>query len=267
MTAPKLVVLMTAVCAVLAWSPSADAQRIRSYAPVDEGTSGGGGGGGGAVYYPGQPQPQGGAVVGQPTGQQQAGPAQEGGAGGEKTEEAVGTFRIQVYRPGAAGGAGGRRGPRTTLDLAIEQMYSGVIPGKRAQVAHLTRAREKGQNPAQPNQLTWIGFQPEKDVTRVFLETARSPDYSTRTEQSEAGPVYVVTLSNTQIPARNFRRFLDTSYFERDVERIEAKKVDQRTVELHIQLEKRQSPTLQTDGNFLFVDFPYTPPSDDPGAR
>ncbi len=145
------------------------------------------------------------------------------------------------------------------LSLSPNELYSGVIPGTRDRPEHLERAHVAGMNTSAPNQLTWIGFAPEATRTRVFLQSARKPDYEIT--RSDDGKTFTVTFANTRLPERNFSRQIDTSFFKRPVQRILAAQQKGGTVQVMIKLDKGQEPTIVRDGAYLFIDFPHTAPA------
>ncbi|QDG54530.1 AMIN domain-containing protein [Persicimonas caeni] len=243
---------------VVAFVSPASAQQIRRYGDNNAGgdtaaSSSSSSSGGAKAWYPGMPVPQqsNGGGQQQAADQQQAG--QEGGAEGE--EQLSTSHRITIF----SGKNQGPNSPRTTLDMAVDQLYRGVIPGTRDEVAHLSRAKKDGASEAKKNQLTWLGFRPTDEHTRVFFQTARKADYHIRRKQNPA--VIEITVKNTKISARNFSRFIDTSFFNRNVKRVEAKKVDSSTVEIIIELEKFEQPTVRQDGSYVYLDFPHTAPA------
>lgn len=152
-----------------------------------------------------------------------------------------------------AGSPGINVGPRTTLDLAVDQLYRGIIPGTRDEVQHLSKARESGADAARANELTWLGFHPTDDHTRVFLQTARKVQYHVRRKQDPA--IIEITLDNTKIPAKNFTRYIDTSYFGRNVKSVEAAKLDASTVRVSIKLDSFEQPTVRESDNYIYFDF------------
>lgn len=141
------------------------------------------------------------------------------------------------------------------LSLDTKDLYRGVIPGTRDRTQHLERAHIAGQDTTSPNQLTWIGFVPEDTRTRVFLQSARTPEYEIA--RSDDGKKFTITFSNTRLPERNFSRQIDTSFFKRPVKRIVAGQ-QKGSVQVTIQLDKSQEPTIVRDGSYLFIDFPHS---------
>lgn len=240
------------VVAGVAFATPADAQKIRTYGDQSSSSSSSGGSGsssagsqGGAAWYPGMPQPSSGGQGGQAAGQQQEGQQQQG----EQGEEGISaTYRVKMYgsSPGSA------EGPRTTLDMAIEQMYRGVIPGKRDEVEHLNKEDDDGVTG--PNRLTWLGFQPDDARTRIFIQTSREADYeqSVNTEKK----TMTLTLYNTELSDKNFSRFVDTSFFDRNVQMIEAKDGGDSVV-ISIEMSEVERPAIQQAANYLYLDFPH----------
>ncbi len=138
---------------------------------------------------------------------------------------------------------------RETLSLKPEEMYRGVIPGTRDEVKHLSRARKKGETST--NRVLWIGFQPRDQSTRVFIQTAREANYEVSTEGNDV----VLTLSDAKLSARNFSRFIDTTYFKRNVQRIESKRLGRDSVEVRITLLKSERPQVNSTTNYVYLEF------------
>lgn len=174
--------------------------------------------------------------------------------------EVMDYYQVSTYGAQPAGKAGARPNEALLkiLSLDPQELYRGVIPGTRDRPAHLERAHTTGQDTSAPNQLTWIGFVPEATRTRVFLQSARKPDYEIT--RSEDGKKFTVTFSNTRLPERNFSRQIDTSFFKRPVQRIVAGQ-QKGAVQVTIQLDQGQEPTILRDGAYLFIDFPHAAPA------
>lgn len=215
----------------------ANAQTIRTYGDKAEAQYGSSSSG--PTALPGAPAPRvsAPAKVNTPQGEaQQTG--EESGEGEPDYESPVTVFRR----------SGGSQKELEKLDLKPEEMYRGVIPGTRDEVDHLDSVKKTTRG---ANQLTWIGFQPRDQSTRVFLQTVSEPVY----EVSNQGSTVVLTLSNTKLSARNFSRFIDTTYFDRIVDRIESKQIDRTTVQVTVQLKKSESPRVNATSNYVYLDF------------
>lgn len=169
--------------------------------------------------------------------------AQSADAGGESSEADT-TSYVTVFRPGGAS-------QPLPVDLAPDQMYRGVIPGTRDEVSHLSRAQQQASDSTNRNQITWVGFQASDDTTRVFFQTGRgaNPDVSTE------GNTLKVTFNDTRLSARNFGRFIDTSFFNRNVTRIEVKQVNRTTVVATISLREGEQPSVDRSGNYVYLNF------------
>lgn len=231
------------------WTAPADAQTIRTYGDqsetrVEANSGGAAGSAGGAAWYPGMPRPQ-----------SQASSTQEGAAAGSAQEESedvpAGSIRVRFYD-----GTSRVKAPRKTLDLALDKLYRGVIPGKRDAVAHLKAERERAEAPPAANSLTWLGFQPEETKTRVFLQTAREADYNL--SMDEARKTVVLRLAQTEFSDRNFARSVDTRFFGRNVQSVRARGVRSEVV-VEISLERVERPLITQSGDYLYVDFSHEP--------
>lgn len=228
---------------VTAFASTAFAQKIRTYNTEAEQTYGtstdttatdmaSGQTGATTVTVNAQGQPQ------QAQGQQPA--AGEGEAGESEIEPSY----VTVFSPGGAQGA-------LPINLTPDKMYSGIIPGTRDEVTQFSEARQKGADSSNPNRILWVGFDAREDKTRVFFQTARDAEY----EVGEQDGQVTVTFNNTQVAAYNFRRFIDASFFNRNVERIEMQKVGRNKVVAKIKLRQFERPDVDRSGNYLYLDF------------
>lgn len=221
-------------------SSSASAQQIRNYSSQAEATYGGGSSGT-AVDAPAGATA---AADGGGTASQQSAGGGEG-EGGVSLESHVTVFR-----------GGGASAP-LPVDLTPEKMYRGIIPGTRDEVLHLTKAREQSGS----NQIVWVGFQPRDNSTRVFFQTTQNADYSV----GEDNGMITVTFSGTKLAAGNFARFIDTSFFNRNVTRIEVEKVDRSTVVAKISLRSFARPDVDRSGGYITLDFAHSESSSSSG--
>lgn len=151
---------------------------------------------------------------------------------------------VTVFQPGGANAP-------LPVDLTPDKMYRGVIPGTRDEVSHLNRAKEKASDRSNRNQVTWVGFQANPESTRVFFQTGRESNY----DVGQSADGLTVTFSDTRLSAGNFGRFIDTSFFNRNVTRIDVKQVDRTTVVATISLRTSERPNVDRRGNYLYLDF------------
>ncbi len=261
-----LIAALTALATVCLMASTASSQDVRRYGEQGGGSDGGGGGGGGGggqrqMTYPGQPMPQDDQQSGN---QQQSSDQQRGEEDGEEEEGETGSYAIQIHEPGERfdedGDGGEEEDERPDIfDRPANKIYKGIIPGDRDQVEHLESGSD--QTGREGNRLTWIGFQPKDAKSRVFVQFSQRPDYSV--SRNDEGRQIVVTLERTRVTAGNFRRDIDTRFFDRAIRRIRTETVGNGTVELRIDLEEAKSPSVSTDGNYLYVDFDYQKPDDD----
>lgn len=247
MSSPAKMIMALGVAGALTLaSMDAEAQRIRTY--------GDDGGQQSTVHLPGAPAPQQQAATTQPSSADE-----EGGF-----QESAGTYRITMH--GVAGQQQRRQEYLEMLNWARTDLYRGIIPGERDSLPHLARARRDGERTDRPNQVTWIGFQPESDRTRVFFQSPRPMQY--RIQDARDGNDLVVIFENTRIPARNFSRFIDASYFDRAVERIEASQTRDGNVEVRLTMRDNVRPQVSRSEEYLYFDFAHlAEESDDSGAE
>ncbi len=240
----RIIAACTAVGLVSLLAVDAEAQRVRTF--DDQAESGESSGS--QVAIPGAPAPE---PQEQEVEVQEAQP-QEAEESGE-SDRPVGSYQIRVHggaTPGAAGGDVQR------LSAAHTELYRGIIPGERDAVAHLSGDDDL-------NRLTWIGFQPDADKTRVFFQAPDTISYQIQEafdEQSEL----VVVFSDAEIAARNFSRFIDASHFGRVIERIETHE-EGRDIHVTLKMNQAVEPEVSTDEGYLYFDFPHQ--SEDPDSE
>lgn len=131
-------------------------------------------------------------------------------------------------------------------------VYTGVIPGARDSLPHISRTQRHGAD-GRRNTLTWIGFQPLEGTTRVFIQTGRPAQY--QVVESPDGLTLTVRLRDTTIELSNFRRWIDASYFGRAVSRIDAARGGDGVTEVTIDLSRTAAYTVEGAGEYLYVDF------------
>ncbi len=223
-------------------SASADAQRVRTF---DD--QAGASGQEASVHIPGAPAPQ-------QSGQEPQVIQQDDGDG-ESSDETVDAGSYQISLHGQQPQRHRQAQRSELLSKEHTELYRGIIPGKRDEVAHMRWAQQRGAAANLPNPITWVGFQPEENRTRVFFQSPRPMQYQLQ-ESAEANEL-VVIFSNAHIPSRNFSRFIDASHFGRVVERIEASEERGKRVKITLQMRERVEPNITTDGGYLYLDFPH----------
>ncbi|TXC78084.1 hypothetical protein FRC91_04970 [Bradymonadales bacterium TMQ1] len=239
MKTPRMLMIAAAL-ALSAASVDAQAQTIKRYDDAGDGSQS-------QIYIPGMPVPQ------------PARPASGGEGGGETQEEAgeegagEGSYQISLY--GTRSDAMRRAETAQLANRPIGELYRGVIPGTRDELPHLSDARREGARADRPNQLTWVGFQPEASRTRVFFQSPRPMRYRVNRGVGES-PSLVLVFEHAEISTRNFSRFIDASYFGRAVTRIDAREVGG-DVEVTILLREQVEPQVNAQGEYLYVDFPH----------
>ncbi|MFU8807353.1 MAG: AMIN domain-containing protein [Bradymonadaceae bacterium] len=202
-----------------------------------------------------RPTPQGG-VQGSTvnTGGAAAAESDQGAGEAARPNDSSASYHVNIH--GAAPKQ--RSGQNLAQVVAMDPMelYRGIIPGQRDLLPHLEQAQNQGQVESRPNQLTWIGFLPEERRTRVFFQGARAPQYEM--QRSSDGKSLTITFRNARLPKKNFSRFIDTSFFERTVTRIETK-AQRGDVIVTVSLRDGAQPTVNREGAYIFFDFSHTP--------
>ena len=146
---------------------------------------------------------------------------------------------------------GGAQGETSVEDLSApqEQLYHGVVPGKRDELARATKRRS-----TRYATLTWIGFQAEQTRTRVFIQSPDKPDYSESI--SEDGSELTLTFKDAVVENYNLTRFIDASHYERAVKRIDVSSKG-KVVRVKLTLSPGVQPTISRKDEYLYIDFPH----------
>jgi hypothetical protein len=161
--------------------------------------------------------------------------------------------------------AGSDEGRAQVSSVHHEGDYGGVSPDHPANTAdgkstHKAKARRAGRGVL----VTWVGFQVrDGGGARVFVQL----DTETAYEQRVVEDTLVVFLAGARLGKRNNGRFIDTSFFDTSVQRVEARSLRARRgqkagVELTVHFKKGAAKNAEaraetsTDGHrYLFLDF------------
>lgn len=144
---------------------------------------------------------------------------------------------------------------RRSLPTAAEELYSGIIPGKRDRLG----SKEQNQQQTSSTQsgaatIDWIGFLPEKERTRVFVQASEGTQYTM--DRSEDGTQLVFTFEGAKVKNRNLLRFIDTSFFKRSIQRIETSRKSGDII-LTLTIEPGATPNVTREGGYIYFDFAH----------
>ena len=136
--------------------------------------------------------------------------------------------------------------------------YGGVVPGRAAAATKSGRASRKVRRAREPL-VTWIGFQVrDAGGARVFLQLSADAPH----EQNLVGDKLVVFVAGARLGTRNHGRFIDTTFFDTRIAKIEARNVrarrgQKRGVELTVHFKKGGATQAQAsrEGELLLLDF------------
>ncbi|MFT5993762.1 MAG: hypothetical protein ACI82G_002767 [Bradymonadia bacterium] len=132
------------------------------------------------------------------------------------------------------------------------QIYQGITPDHRDTLPHISPYQRLGSDATRANQLSWIGFQPLEEYTRVFVQTGRPSVY--RLSSSPDEMTYVIELRDTGFGLTNFARNIDASHFGRAVNTIDAARTGDGNTEVTITLSRSADVELVADGEYLYFD-------------
>lgn len=181
-----------------------------------------------------------------------SGQGAEGGEAGEAGEESA--VRDPFSSSAVVGvGTMTQRGP---IFLAGADIYRGITPTAHDTLPHIERYRNAASQTRRPNQLTWIGFQPFDEFTRVFVQTGRSS--APTIQRSPDGLTLTLRLPNTHISLSNFARSLETARFPTAVQRVHATRGPSGATDVVIELNadvEYQMETFSGGAEYIFLDF------------
>lgn len=190
--------------------------------------------GGSVMYIPGMPVPQ----------QTQAAPAASPSstASGEAGKSDSGN--IKVSKVSKAGELDmGKPAPAAEPEV-FEPVYKGVTPPKRLVPENeSTFTRDGG------NQLSWIGFMPEEESHRIFIQTSTATTYE---RVASAADRVELLLSNTKLSVSNNNRELDMSYFKTPFSKAKATSQGN-DVKVVVQLKEAVPCEIQQHENFIEI--------------
>ncbi len=151
------------------------------------------------------------------------------------------------------------RGPEETKKAADEDIYKGIIPGKRDTKEHINKSASRKRA---ATKVLWIGYLPQDTRTRIFVQTDGSSDYDTT--RGADGTTFTITIPGAKLADRNLRRDIDASYHGRDVSYIKISD-KRKEVKLTMTVKPGVDPRISTSGNYINIDFPHSPKSNDGG--
>lgn len=167
--------------------------------------------------------------------------------GGEAVESEDAFVNNMLAGVSAAGGLGGGMIVGATI-------YTGITPNFTDTLPHVSRFERRAESGGS-NALTWIGFQPFPDSTRVFIQTGRPA--TPQVTASPDGRTLTVRFENTSIGLSNFTRDIDATYFDRPVTHVRGRRVGSAT-EVTIELGGAVDYQIVSDSNnpdYVFIDF------------
>jgi hypothetical protein len=179
--------------------------------------------------------------------QRAAAAAEANAEGGEGAEGA------EVAEPWVTEAINGISTSSAQSQIVGASIYTGITPSFTDTLPHVEQYARRATSGS--NALTWIGFQPLPDRTRVFLQTG-SPITPTISESPD-GRVLTVRLESTSITLSNFTRDVDASFFDRAVTHIRGRRSGNAT-EVSIELSGSVEYQVVSDSanpDYIYIDF------------
>lgn len=129
----------------------------------------------------------------------------------------------------------------------VVAQYHGVTPPSR-----LTPENEGTFTKTSANQLSWIGFMPEKSTHTVFLQTSKPTTYERLASSANR---IEIRLSNTKLAVSNNKRELDMKYFQSPFARAYAKS-EGKNVRVIVELKAPVEPKIEIKENIISISAP-----------
>lgn len=189
----------------------------------------------GIGYIPGMPVPQASAPAA-PAGSDAAPAATNSGNGGKISKVSVAGSQKNEPQPAP-------EEPPVQIDNGPAG-YKGVTPPSRMVPENQnTFAKTSG------NQLSWIGFMPEQNAHRVFVQTSQPTQFERLATPSDR---VEILISNTKLAVHNNQRELDMTYFQTPFAK--AKAVRSGTgVKVIVQLKEAVPCDVRQNGNMIEI--------------
>lgn len=137
------------------------------------------------------------------------------------------------------------------LEIYMARDYRGVVPNVRdnPKIPGKLHPVKDGQAAL----LQWVGFQPFKTYSRVFIKVAGDFEFSLSKERADLISVWI---AGARVETPNDRRFLITKAFPTFVRKVVVREEDQ-GVRVLIYLKKPVGYLYRRDGSYIFVDVEY----------
>jgi len=189
--------------------------------------------GGTVLYIPGMPVPQ-----------TQAAPAAAPDSGAAGDTAKGGSGNVKVTKVQKAGELDTSVPAPVVQQKATGPTYKGVMPPNRLVPENeSTFTRDGG------NQLSWIGFMPEENSHRIFIQTTNATTYQ---RVASADDRVELLITNTKLSVSNNNRELDMSYFKTPFAKAKATKQGA-DVKVVVQLKEAVPCEIQQHDNFIDI--------------
>ena len=189
--------------------------------------------GGTVMYIPGMPVPQTQSAPAAAPASDAAGDAAKGGSGNVKVTKVSKAGELDTSTPAPV-----------VQQESTGHTYKGVMPPNRLVPENeSTFTRDGG------NQLSWIGFMPEENSHRIFIQTTNATTYqrvATSDDRVE------LLLTNTKLSVSNNNRELDMTYFKTPFSKAKATSQGQ-DVKVVVQLKEATPCEIQQHDNFIDI--------------
>ncbi len=197
----------------------------------------------GTFYIPGMPVPQ----TPPAGGGEKAAPVDVPSSGGGGSAGGSSSDRIsQITRAGdmAKRQAAEREQQRQAPVAVKTPEYKGVTPPKR-----LTPENESTFAKTSSNQLTWIGFMPEEQGHRVFIQTSRPTTFQ---RLDQGGTRVEILIQDAALAVSNNQRELDMKYFQTPFAKAWARR-EKKNVRVFVEFRQPVSYDVVQHDNFIDI--------------
>ena len=137
-------------------------------------------------------------------------------------------------------------------EIYVVRNYKGVVPNVRDEPKIGGKFAKHSQGA--PPVVQWVGFQPFRTYSRVFIRVGGDFEFSVTKERSD---LIVVTIENAVVETPNDARFLITEAFPTFVRKVTVEQVEGQGVKVSVYLKKPVGFLYRREGSYIFLDVEY----------
>ena len=137
-------------------------------------------------------------------------------------------------------------------EIYVVRNYKGVVPNVRDEPKIGGKFGQPGEGT--PPVVQWVGFQPFRTYSRVFVRVGGNFEFSVTKERSD---LIVVSIDNARVETPNDARFLVTEAFPTFVRKVTVDEEEGQGVRVSVYLKKPVGFLYRREGSYIFLDVEY----------